>query len=205
MRMPIYVMITIAAFALVLLNGQGIRNWLISIRTEIDLDQQQNKMIKTNQNTQRLTVLNSGLMVLLTAQPSVSRVRVAMIHTAISPQGQAVLLWDVVDSTAQKGHDPGEKFIDQPLEQWADFLGPMLAHQCVYVVNRQIKNPTVKTRMKKLNIAAFLACPILHKNSQLIGGLFASWDRIEDVPADMAPVRSALINAAAIIGETYKS
>lgn len=196
MRLIFYILF---AVLLLIMFSQSLplQKWLLQTKNDLAAAEQQKAAARS---TGHLTIVHANLRLLLTAQPSFARVRAALIRTGISRQGGAILQWDIVEEVANEGHIPGEMVVNRSLDQWSDFLGPLLNNECVYMEIKNITHAEVQQRMQSLHMVAFLSCPIIDKKSQLTGALFASWDHTEDIPTNLDAARASLQKTATRIG-----
>lgn len=155
------------------------------VRREMAADMQAELRVTQLANQQ----IQLRLIRLLVGTPTAARARVAVFHNGVfTVTGVGLLRFDVTHVEAKPGRAIGEMPVNVPLSQMSDYLSALLAGKCVVVEVGALRDTAAVARMRRLNIAAFLACPIINAEGHILGALFTSWDDGDDLPADMNPV-----------------
>ena len=196
MRLFLYSVLVVVGLLTASSFHPRVLSYLQQAKHEVAENQRQLELVHVDQ---RLRMLKSKLVLLLADNPSFARVRVALIHSAIEPDGSVALHWSVAAALAAPGKEPGEFVQDKPLSQWNDYLGLLLNGHCSYVVTRDLLNEQVQARMSQMNISSFLACPIINAKHRLLGAVFVSWDSLEDVPLNIVQPEQAVRAMAASV------
>lgn len=196
MRLFVYILIALTTFGLLTYLDHPIVSYLQHIRTDVQIDVRQSRLVQIDT---KHALMRARLLTLAQQYPAITRLRVATIHDGISANGTAEIQFDIVAAVAQPRHTLGEFVLNQPLTQWADYLSSLIVGHCSYLTVPQVKNKTARSRLDELAMKAFVVCPIMNSKHQLIGGLFASWDEADKVPANIDEVEHALTDSAEAI------
>jgi hypothetical protein len=154
---------------------------------------QQHREVLAAQERARVTY--PEIIALLGKIPGAARVRVVRVY--VNPTtGDA--RYDVDFAAASAGHEAGPLLSNQPMSLLRDYLVPLLNHECVYVdvasrTNRNEYENYVKTT--NIPFVAFAGCPMF-VSGKFVGGVFVGWDRLEDVPADLEPIKGYIREVA---------
>lgn len=128
--------------------------------------------------------------------PGAARIRISLIRMKASGS----LTFDVAYGVAAPGHELGDLVSDRPLSEWYDYLPYFLAGKCQHMHTADLTDELAKKRLLP-QLVAFLACPMIDTNGRLMGGLYISWDREEDIPQNMHDAEVALFTMARAINE----
>jgi hypothetical protein len=131
--------------------------------------------------------INKLLQTTLLAVPSAARVRIAIIHNGVTGlTGIGLLRFDITYAVGAPGRDAGELVENHSMTEWGDFMPKLLRGDCAMVDIGSVSNATMRARAQAMNMAAFLACPILDPEDRMLGALMVSWDTVDPVPNDPA-------------------
>jgi hypothetical protein len=199
MRLLIYILIAVAVFFGLTRIGP-VHRYLADIKSVVQTDTQQQQLIHLDR---RSVLMKTALLNVLQANPSIVQVRMAVIHTGMTQQGNIVWQWDRVGIVAAPSFNPA----DQPvlsnnfsLTEWSGFLGTLINGRCVFVQVADLSDEDMKNRLTQEKIVAFAACPILNAHGQLSGALFGNWSSLDSVPSNQEPVMQSLQASADMIG-----
>lgn len=158
-----------------------VQPWWLSTVATVERDQRQQRL------TRSLTAdvaINRLLDDTLPRIPGASRIRVGLISNSLG----ATLRFDVTHGVAAAGFSLGELQHNVPLAQWANYIEAFLKNRCVF---DRVSNPALsaqtRTRLEAMHTAAFLGCPIINSQNEMVGAVFINWDSEAAIPADIAP------------------
>jgi hypothetical protein len=137
---------------------------------------------------QLAAVANETILVILrdtlTKAPSAARLRVAVFHNGIfTVTGAGILRFTVTHASAKPGRSSGPTTLGVPLSQMGDYLPALVRDECTWVRQADVSDLSAQARLREMNIALFLACPVVNAHKQILGGVFMSWDYGDAVPA----------------------
>jgi transcriptional regulator with GAF, ATPase, and Fis domain len=186
------------AFIVFLLGFSKIEPHLLLIQDRANTVVAQQRMQRNlDYANERNVIINDTLAKALPQMPSVARIRVGFIHL----HHDESLRFDITHAVANPGHDAGPIRSDMPIAAWGDYLDSLLNNQCKFIKVKDLSDIATRNRLS-LIIDSFVACPIMVDN-RLVGALFVSWDKKEDVPSaqDLLNIVNVTKNAANKIGE----
>jgi hypothetical protein len=198
MRLISYFLVTIGILVMLSYFGQPLQKYVNRVKSDAALGLQQRDLVRIDQ---RLMMAKNTLIRLQAANPSFMRIRVAFIHSGMTPTGDIVWQWDNVAVVAKPGYSGNDVPLNKPLSQWNDYLGVLLNGHCAYMITDTIKNDEARIRIQSNGVAAFLVCPIMNSKNQLLGAIFATWHELTDVPVNRQSIEHSVKDAADTIAQ----
>jgi hypothetical protein len=107
-----------------------------------------------------------------------ARVRLALIHNGVATiNGIDLLRYDMTESVATPGHNPGDAAVNEPLSNWSpDLLPSINSHECALNHVPEIQNLVRREKLLELGADYALGCPVVDVNNQIFGAVIISWD-----------------------------
>ena len=135
--------------------------------------------------------IDDRLTTLLHAVPSAKSAYISMIHSQDSENTDPYSTEVDTDSATTTNSvavlgQPSTIADKVSLTSWRDYIVPMTEHKCTYIPVTKITDPNAKTKLIVTKTFAVLVCPIFSVNNDLLGGLFLTWDKPEEVPCLIA-------------------
>jgi hypothetical protein len=198
MRLFAYILIALTMFGLLRYLDHPLVSYLQHIRTDVQTETRQSRLVQIDT---KHSLIRVRLLTIAQQHPAITRLQVATIHDGIGVSGTAEIQFDIAAGVVRPPHSLGAFIVNQSLTQWTDYLSSLIAGHCEYLTVPQIKNKTARSRFDELAVKAFMVCPIMNSKHQLIGGLFASWDEGDKVPANITDIENSLMEGADAIAQ----
>jgi hypothetical protein len=202
MRIVLYAFLLLSILIAMGYAGWPLRKYIDNIKSVVAADTQQQGLIQLEQ---RSVLMKSALMGVMQANPSIAQVRIAMIHSGITPNGDILWQWDRIGIATAPGFTSSVGLsVNKPLVEWDDFLGVLLNGRCAFLKVAALKDAALSSRLSKETIVALTVCPILNQRGQLIGAIFGNWSSLDAVPNNQEPVQTSLQAAANLIATKFR-